>query len=79
MRQGDIISPKLFTLVLEDMSKTLDWDDKGINIDVVRLSHLRFTDDIVLISTTERELKREEMHKKTIQIGLKMNFSKTKV
>ncbi|XP_057654761.1 uncharacterized protein LOC130893016 [Diorhabda carinulata] len=34
IRQGDTISPKLFTCVLEYSFKKLNWEEKGINIDV---------------------------------------------
>lgn len=30
IRQGDTISPKLFTLALEDIFKKLSWQNKGI-------------------------------------------------
>jgi hypothetical protein len=32
MRQGDVISPKLFTNAMEDLFKTLNWKGRGINI-----------------------------------------------
>lgn len=38
--------PKLFINVIEHAFKTLHWEHKGINIDVERLHHLRFADDI---------------------------------
>ncbi|KAL0872137.1 hypothetical protein ABMA27_004554 [Loxostege sticticalis] len=50
VRQGDTISPKLFTAALENVFRKLDWSDKGISIDGERLNNLRFADDIVLIS-----------------------------
>lgn len=40
VRQGDTISPKLFTAVLEDIIKTLDWDCCSVNINSAYLSHL---------------------------------------
>ena len=30
VRQGDTISPKLFTAVLEGIFKNLNWEDKGL-------------------------------------------------
>ena len=50
VRQGDIISPKLFTACLERVFKGIDWNQSGIAIDGESLNHLRFADDIVLIS-----------------------------
>lgn len=81
VRQGDTISPKLFTLALEDVFKKLDWQNNGINIDGVRLNHLRFADDIVIIANTGEELKNmlQELHGASLQIGLQMNLSKTKI
>ncbi|XP_072376061.1 uncharacterized protein [Diabrotica undecimpunctata] len=42
VRQGDTISSKLFTLALEDIFKSVDWDNKGICINGKYLNHLRF-------------------------------------
>lgn len=53
VRQGDSISPKLFTLALED----LIWEQKGVNVDGKFLSHLRFANDIVFMSTDAANLK----------------------
>ncbi|KAJ0182129.1 hypothetical protein K1T71_002851 [Dendrolimus kikuchii] len=56
VRQGDVISPKLFTNAMEDVFKTLDWAGRGININGERISHLRFADDIVVFAETLEEL-----------------------
>lgn len=52
VRQGDIASPKLFTLVLEDVFKSLHWEDRRINISGEKLRNLRFADDIAIFSQT---------------------------
>ena len=53
MRQGDPISPKLFTAVIEEIFKKADLD-KGINIDGERLKNLRFADDIAPVMKTTK-------------------------
>lgn len=81
VRQGDTISPKLFTLALEDVFKRLPWEKKGIKIDGTYLSHLRFADDIVLISEDIAEIESmlQELSRESGRVGLKMNYSKTKI
>ena len=81
VRQGDTISPKLFTAVLEDIMRKMDWRDKGINIDGERLNHLRFADDIIITSSNaeEMEMMMRELAEESRKCGLKMNTSKTKV
>lgn len=56
VRQGDPISPKLFTAVLEQIYRNLDWSQYGLNIDGESLSHLKFADDLVLFSENSHEL-----------------------
>uniref|UniRef100_A0A0K0DHS8 Reverse transcriptase domain-containing protein n=1 Tax=Angiostrongylus cantonensis TaxID=6313 RepID=A0A0K0DHS8_ANGCA len=50
VRQGDTISPKLFTATLQNVMRTLEWDNMRVKIDGRQLHHLRFADDIVLIT-----------------------------
>ena len=81
VRQGDIISPKLFTNAMEDVFKTLEWKKCGININGEHISHLRFADDIVVIAESMRDLETmlNNLSEASQQVGLKMNFDKTKV
>ena len=81
VRQGDTISPKLFTLALENVFKQLNWENRGLNIDGTHLHHLRFADDIVLISTDMDELNimLNELNEESRKIGLRMNLNKTKI
>ena len=51
VRQGDTLSPKLFNAGLEQVFRRLEWQNKGITINGEKLNHLRFADDIVLISS----------------------------
>ena len=56
VRQGDTISPKLFTATLESIFRRLNWEHKGVKIDGEFLSNLRFADDIFLCTETPQEL-----------------------
>ena len=48
VRQGDTISPKLFTATLVSIFRRFNWENKGGKIDGEFLSNLRFADDIFL-------------------------------
>ena len=54
VRQGDTISPKLFTATLESIFRRLNWENKGMKIDGEFLSNLHFADDIFLCIETPR-------------------------
>ena len=57
VRQGGPISRKLFTCILEDVFRKLDWEDKyGITLNGKKLTNLRFADDIVLFSPDPKNL-----------------------
>ncbi|CAH2083561.1 unnamed protein product [Euphydryas editha] len=81
VRQGDVISPKLFTTALEDVFKTLDWGGRGINVNGDYISHLRFADDIVIFAETLEELGQmlSSLNESSRRVGLGMNLDKTKV
>lgn len=81
VRQGDVISPKLFTNAMEDMFKTLNWKGRGININGEHISHLRFADDIVIMAETLQDLQQmlNDLAESSLRIGLRMNLDKTKV
>ncbi|CAK1594467.1 unnamed protein product [Parnassius mnemosyne] len=81
VRQGDVISPKLFTAALEDVFKLLDWKGYGINIKGEYITHLRFADDIVLMAESLEGLSTmlNDLNSVSQRIGLKMNMDKTKI
>lgn len=79
VRQGDTISPKLFTAALEDIFRKLEWDKYGITIDGEKLHHLRFADDIVIfahdVQTAGSML--HELNDLSQAVGLRINRAKT--
>ena len=55
VRQGDPISPKLFTAAIEEIFKTAELSH-GIDIDGETLTDLRFADDVALLTQTPQQL-----------------------
>lgn len=81
VRQGDPLSPKLFSAVLESIFRDLEWDNFGININGRQLNHLRFADDLVLITDNAKTLQQmlQQLAEASRVVGLTINRSKTKV
>nr|CDJ83500.1 RNA-directed DNA polymerase (reverse transcriptase) domain containing protein [Haemonchus contortus] len=79
VRQGDSISPKLFSTALENVMRHLEWEDLGVMIDGRYLHHLRFADDIVLITPNIERAERmlAEFDNACGKIGLRLNLTKT--
>ena len=81
-RQGDNISPKLFTACLQDaIIGKLDWEEKGIRVDGEYFAHLEFADDIAIAAHTPKEIENilNDIHHTSEPVGLKMHLGKTKV
>uniref|UniRef100_A0A914WGH2 Transposase n=1 Tax=Plectus sambesii TaxID=2011161 RepID=A0A914WGH2_9BILA len=81
VRQGDTISPQLFTACLCETLNSLNWQNKGININGCNLSHLAFTEGVVIISHSNSELCHmvKELAAASLQDGIKINIRKTKL
>lgn len=81
VRQGDPLSPALFSAALEQAMRDVDWTACGIDVSGRKLSHLRFADDLVFCTETPQDA--EEMLKKldtcTRPYGLRLNLQKTVV
>ncbi|KAE9412497.1 hypothetical protein Angca_003845, partial [Angiostrongylus cantonensis] len=79
VRQGDTISLKLFTATLQNVMRTLEWNNMRVKIDGRQLHHLHLADDIILItpdiSQAERVL--ADFDKACGKIGLRLNLKKT--
>ncbi|GFR92551.1 endonuclease-reverse transcriptase [Elysia marginata] len=79
VRQGDPISPKLFTAAIEELFKKSELSN-GINIDGEILTNLRFASDVALLteSTSLMEEQLNTLNIKIEEVGLKMHKGKTK-
>ncbi|KAJ8715585.1 hypothetical protein PYW07_010067 [Mythimna separata] len=83
VKQGDPLSPKLFTSALQEVFNKLpdSWQSRGINVGGHQLTNPRFADDIVLFSTSASELEDmlQDLSTASLEVGLTMNRSKTQV
>ncbi|GBP47009.1 Putative uncharacterized transposon-derived protein F52C9.6 [Eumeta japonica] len=81
VRQGDPLSPKLFSAVLKSIFRRLNWEEFGINVDGTLLTHLRFADDIMLFVKTPEDITKmiEDLAIESERVGLKLNPEKTRV
>ncbi len=81
IRQGDSISPKLFTATLQEIFKSIKWQHEGILIRDERLTNLRFADDIIIFSESADELEEmlAKLNEESKKMGLRINKEKTKI
>ena len=56
VRQGGILSPYLFSLYFNEMSIRLNGMNVGCSVGGVRINHLLYADDLVLISPSSKGL-----------------------
>lgn len=80
VRQGDTLSPKIFTAALEEVFKKSNLEEKGINIDGEQLTDLRFADDVALATTSVQDMGDQLCHLnvESKKVGLQMHKGKTK-
>ena len=73
-RQGDALSPVMFTAAVEQIFKRMDIET-GINIIGVKLSHLRFENNIILFAESEGKLRSllEDLNEQEKKDGMKSN------
>ena len=60
VRQGDPLSPKLFTAVMEEVFKKADISE-GVNVDGENLTNLRFADDVALFNETTKQIEKKNL------------------
>ena len=74
VRQGDPISPKLFTATIHEVFENAQLEGKGINIDgKKKLSDLKFADDVALRTADVKGMEHQlyAVSEESLKIGLK--------
>lgn len=80
VRQGDVISPNLFSCLLDMIMNNIAFsDNEGININGEKLNFLAFADDIVLVSENGKTAGKmlQKLHQEAEKYGLKVHPGKT--
>ena len=81
VRQGDNISPTLFSLYINELAKEINSLKSGVKLGALELSILLYADDMVLVSENEQDLQKmlETMHDWCSKWRLKVNTTKTNI
>lgn len=82
VKQRDPISPDLFNCALKCAIRTLEWENEhGVKINGQYLTHLKFPDDLILVTTSAQSLHTllEELNTTCKKIGLNINYEETKI
>ena len=79
VRQGDPLSPKLFTAVMEEVLKKADISE-GVKVDRENPTNLRFADDVALFNETTKQMEKHlnNLNSESLKVGLKIHKGKTK-
>src|SRR5574340_537857 len=83
VRQGCVLSPCLFNLYAEYITRNTGLEEIQTAIKIARrnINHLRYADDTTLMAESEEELKSllMKVKKKKKKVGLKLNIQNTKI
>ena len=80
IKQGDCLSPILFNVFINDMHSIFDNHCDGILVNDIKLNHLLFADDLVIVSETRSGLQKclDKLHDYTQTWALDINIGKIK-
>ena len=78
VRQGDPLSPKLFTALMEEVCKKADISE-GVNVNGENLTNLRFTNDVALFNEITKQMEKHlsSLSSESLKVGLEIHKGKT--
>ena len=84
LKQGCLLSPRLFTIFISEVSKALNKESSsGIQFlsNLAIIHHLFFADDVILVSDTIQGLQQKLniLRNQSIRLGISVNLDKTKI
>ena len=81
VKQGCILSPTLFSILMKDLSDMLEKENIGVSFSSKIINALMYADDVALIAESESDLRKmlNISHDFACKWNLKFNHSKSKV
>ena len=84
MKQGCILSPRLFTIFITEVSRVINSKcSSGFQFlaNLAIIHHLFWADDIILVSDTPQGLQQKLniLEEQSTRLGVKVNLDKTKI
>ena len=81
VRQGDTLSPTLFSIFINDLASIINRLNKGINIGNSQISILLYANDVVLLADSEAKLQEmlDHLHEWSTKWKISINKQKSKV
>ena len=80
-KQGDTLSPTLFSIYINDLAKVLKESGIGIDVNGYKVCVLLYADDLVLLADNEKDLQTllDLMHTWCIEWRLCINYTKSNI
>ena len=81
VRQGDTLSPTLFSIYINDLAEEINVLDIGVNMGDFKVSNLLYADDVVIVANNENDLQTmlNTLHSWSKRWAIDINKTKSKI